>query len=400
MTGIRIPITNFYGQGDYTGAISLGSTKAKANVILDTGSSTLAVRESTYKPKRDANLRPTAIAQDITYGTGGWAGPVVSTNISVGSSANIAGIADGSLALALAQEPDNFGPADGILGLAYTELDNGYDLESYLRKKGIAPPVCYPWPFSLRNSQSSIEQFGRFISKMPAARVTPFFTQIVKSGKVANKFAFYTHRSTPRKNSLTDPANKGFFILGGGEEQKDLYRGNFVDIEVAHDVWYNTTLKTIVVAGTRPTDIEPLAPQFRSTMVSNSIVDSGTNSLSLSREAYGIVMRHLGELNPDFERIATRSVKGRSVLNSQLNLKNWPNITFVMADKNGRDVPLTCTPQTYWQLDSFKAGEATFQVDYMGEAQSILGLPLFNNYYMVFDRSVDTRGVIRLAKID
>jgi hypothetical protein len=31
--------------------------------------------------------------------------------------------------------------------------------------------------------------------------------------------------------------------------------------------------------------------------------------------------------------------------------------------------------------------------------QSILGLPLMNNYYTVFDRSQDVNGVIRFAKI-
>lgn len=31
--------------------------------------------------------------------------------------------------------------------------------------------------------------------------------------------------------------------------------------------------------------------------------------------------------------------------------------------------------------------------------QSILGLPLMNNYYVVFDRSLDSQGVIRFAPI-
>jgi hypothetical protein len=31
--------------------------------------------------------------------------------------------------------------------------------------------------------------------------------------------------------------------------------------------------------------------------------------------------------------------------------------------------------------------------------QSILGLPLMNNYYTLFDRSVDPSGVIRFATI-
>jgi len=40
-----------------------------------------------------------------------------------------------------------------------------------------------------------------------------------------------------------------------------------------------------------------------------------------------------------------------------------------------------------------------FQINPIGQVQSILGLPLFNNYYTVFDRSVDKSGVIRFAQI-
>ena len=48
-TVIRIPINNVKGGGDYTGEISVGSQGAIANVILDTGSSTLAVVPRVYK---------------------------------------------------------------------------------------------------------------------------------------------------------------------------------------------------------------------------------------------------------------------------------------------------------------------------------------------------------------
>jgi len=43
---LRIPITNVYGGGDYTATLLVGSQKKPANVILDTGSSTLAVSAS------------------------------------------------------------------------------------------------------------------------------------------------------------------------------------------------------------------------------------------------------------------------------------------------------------------------------------------------------------------
>ena len=87
---------------------------------------------------------------------------------------------------------------------------------------------------------------------------------------------------------------------------------------------------------------------------------------------------------------------------ASLNLAQWPNIYFTLEGENGRDVKLACTPQTYWQTDFPAAGQAVFQISGpLDQAnQSILGLPLMNNYYTVFDRTQDVNGVIRFAKIN
>jgi len=74
-SAIRMPISNVYGGGDYTAPIVIGSSGTTANVILDTGSSTLAVVPNVYDLTGDNDARPTALAQDVIYGTGGWAGP-------------------------------------------------------------------------------------------------------------------------------------------------------------------------------------------------------------------------------------------------------------------------------------------------------------------------------------
>jgi len=69
----------------------------------------------------------------------------------------------------------------------------------------------------------------------------------------------------------------------------------------------------------------------------------------------------------------------------------------------GTDVRLVVTPDTYWQTNSPKAGHASavlFGDNGQGGGQSILGLPLMNNYFTVFDRSVDRGlGVVSFAKI-
>lgn len=400
MAGIRVPITNVYGGGDYTAAILVGSRKTPVNVILDTGSSTLAVKQSKYQPDRDSGRKSTALAQDVLYGTGGWAGPVLTTAVAIGGArGGSAGLANGAVALTLDQEPHNFGPADGILGLAYSSLNESFDLTAYLSSRG-AKPLTYPWPFPPRDTQSAIEQMLKIFQGMPKKALAPFFTQLVDAKKTANKFAFYTKRSSPKAGGAKDPANQGFFILGGGEEQTDLFQGKFVDVDVVHDAWYNTTLKSIRVGNGAPIRAQPVPAQYKKIMFSNSIVDSGTNSLALSTDMFEAVMAALQKLNPAFAQLAQQASQSRNgVANSSVNLARWPNITLVLVGDKGQDVPLTCTPQTYWQLDAPAKGRASFQINPMGQVQSILGLPLFNNYYTVFDRSVDKHGVIRFAPI-
>jgi hypothetical protein len=46
----RIPITNMYMNGDYTGQIFVGPSQVPRNVILDTGSSALALDGHKYQP--------------------------------------------------------------------------------------------------------------------------------------------------------------------------------------------------------------------------------------------------------------------------------------------------------------------------------------------------------------
>ena len=91
-TVIRIPISNITGGGDYTGQIRIGSQGVVANVILDTGSSTLAVVPRVYNVAADKNVSFTSFAQLVRYGTGGWSGPVLKTTLSMGSGGNQASV--------------------------------------------------------------------------------------------------------------------------------------------------------------------------------------------------------------------------------------------------------------------------------------------------------------------
>jgi hypothetical protein len=84
----------------------------------------------------------------------------------------------------------------------------------------------------------------------------------------------------------------------------------------------------------------------------------------------------------------------------QIDLSKWPNVELILSGLNGEDVRLTVAPKTYWQFDAFSPGQAFFVIESGGTPQSILGLPLMNNYYTVFDRSLDAYGIVRFATIN
>ena len=400
---IRIPINNVKGGGDYTGQIKIGSQGVVANVILDTGSSTLAVVPRVYKIAHDTDVSFTPYAQQVTYGTGGWSGPVIKTSLTMGSAGQEAS-ATTYMACADEQLPRNFAPADGILGLAFNALNSAFDLKAYLASERVDPPVTYPWPFPVSTSTAAVRQVAAFLARMgQEIDLEPYFTTLEQAGVARNIFAFYTLRSVPNTasaNPADDPLNNGIFVLGGGLEQTDLYNGEAISVDVLDDLWYNTNLKEVQVGDGNVIKVSPPPPSQAKTLVSNSIIDSGTNSLFLTAAVYRAVVSALTALGPQFASLIDAATSQGAVQKSSLDLASWPNITFVMQGETGADVSLTCAPSTYWQTDYPQPGLAMFQINNAGTLpQSILGLPLFNNYYTVFDRTQDPYGAVRFAPI-
>jgi Eukaryotic aspartyl protease len=401
-TAIRVSINNVKGGGDYTGEIRIGSQGTVANVILDTGSSTLAVIPRVYKIAHDSDATFTPYAQLVTYGTGGWSGPVLETTLSMGSDGNRASVKT-YVAITDEQLPHDLGPADGILGLAFNALNSAYDLTAYLNSRNVNPPVTYPWLFPVRTSRAALQQVEQFLARMTEVDLTPYFTALEAADVTRNVFAFYTRRSTPSlatADPATDPLNNGLFVLGGGLDQSDLYTGTPLNVAVLDNLYYNTNLKEVRVGDGSPIPVAPLPPSQAKSLVSNSIVDSGTNSLVLPSDLYQAVVSALGKLGANFATSVSTATSDGAIPQSGLDLPSWPDISFVMQGQDGSDVTLTCAPTTYWQTDAAKPGYAMFQINDGGTfPMAILGLPLFNNYYTVFDRTENPYGVINFAPI-
>jgi hypothetical protein len=407
---LRIPITNIHSGSDYTARILVGSQQVAANVILDTGSSTLAVVPSVYKASEDTHMGPSSLAQRVKYGTGEWLGPVVKTSLVLGDPAGETAILRSApIAITVSQSKGDFTGVDGILGLAYRSLNDAVDLRHHLTKQKVSPPVTYPWPFEAGDFATRWNHFAELVAARDAyhASVEPYFTELASHGLAANKFAFYTLRSWVRVASrkpaaiARDPQNHGYFVLGGGEEQKGLYSGSFKKVAVVHDVYYNTDLLAVQVDGCPPVRAGRLQAQFRADSVSNSIVDSGTNALVLANDVCQGMINSLSKLNPQFIRLIQQAGQG-SVPSSAVKLTEWPRLHLFLKGPDGKPVKLTCLPENYWQDQHPAPGRSVFQIRPAGNPvnQSVLGLPLMNNYYTVFDRSLGAgRGMIKFATI-
>ena len=114
---VRIPITNVLMEGDYTGQILVGPDKKPMNVILDTGSSALALDGKKYKPAKSD--KRTKLAQSYSYDDGSyWVGAVIETTVSVGGGANSATLDGVNVGVAYKKSGDVVGSTDGGLGLA------------------------------------------------------------------------------------------------------------------------------------------------------------------------------------------------------------------------------------------------------------------------------------------
>lgn len=374
MPGIaRIPITNIYTEGDYTAQIFVGSQGRSMNVILDTGSSALALDGHKYNPDRANGDESTHLAQTASYGDGSsWTGAVIHTKLTVGTGANAISLSNGNAAIAYTSSADMFGSADGILGLAYAPLDDAFTMPQDT------------WRQKYTSTQVRAGKEGA---------IQPYLTQLAREGVISDIISFVTHRSSIHAGGANDPLNKGIMVIGGGYDETDLFTGSFQKVKVLSDDWYSTNLKAIIVGNSDPIAARLQGPRG---MPSNSIIDSGTNSLSISPQTLQAI---ISKFSAQQQELLNQSVMhGKQVSTADLNLGSWPILTFVMQGDAG-DVSLQVPPSNYWQVDTEQAG-AALAITSGEDGLVMLGLPLMNGYFTVFDGEADGgKGVVAFAAL-
>jgi hypothetical protein len=372
---VRIPISNELTGDLYTVPILAGSGAVTANVLLDTGSSMLAVDGAVYKPSADTNATTTQLLQTASFGFGSYMAAVVRTNVALGETAgaNVT-LRAANLAVTYQLVQGTFDSADGIFGLAYSTLDTAYQM-----------------PADTSKNRYTADQ----LSLGRAADLDPYFDQLTAAGLVNGRFGFAVRRSIMSQadpGPATDALNGGLFVLGGGADCTDLYTGAMAQVAVVHEQYYNTNLLAVQV-GDQSTNVPPAAPGSR--VASNSIIDSGAGMLKLDQGLYDRVLGMFRALNPDFAGVLQRysPSAGSGGDQTQLDLTSWPPLRFVFQGSDGGRASVTVAPQDYFQFDSGQKGTATTAL--AGDngslaGQSNLGLPIFGGHFVVFDRTASS----------
>jgi hypothetical protein len=224
--------------------------------------------------------------------------------------------------------------------------------------------------------------------------LVPYLTQLSDAGVTSDIISFLTRRSFIHVGGgdANDPLNQGLMVVGGGEESTDLYTGSFQTVKVTSDEWYSTNLKAVIVGSTDPIAARLQGPQG---MPSNSIVDSGTNSLNISPQMLSAI---ISKFTTDQQALLNQSINGGQLVSAAgLNLADWPTLTFVLEGDAG-DVSLNVIPSNYWQVNTQNVGSAAAAITPGDAGLVILGLPLMNGYFTIFDGEADGgRGVIKFA---
>ncbi len=407
---VIIPITNVFAKGGFTAQIKVGSEGATANLILDSGSSALVVQGEDYQPCDDGSLQATCFAQNRTYGKGGWFGPVVKTEVAMGDGP-FSVVADNiHIAVTRKEQQSSFADADGIMGLAYYELNKAYDLTEYLTEYNVDPAHTYPWFLAEEEQDDTIRENKSFIKQYPKSYLTPYFTQLEQQGVVGNQFAFVVHRSSiyqtssvkSQKQLSFHPLNRGFFVLGKPKLHQHLYQGKFKKVKVLDDKYYNVHVHRMRVGNSESIN----APELDESDLNhrtNGIVDSGASYIVLPQVLYDHLINELTHINPDFKTVlepyGTFTGVEVGVDLSLIDMDAWPSIYFELEGLEGETVELELRPHDYWQIHAPAPNQASFQITTLQgwPNQCIFGLPLMASYFTIFDREQQASGVILFA---
>ena len=410
---IKFPINIAPAQAGYALELEIGSLNKKVQLLIDTGSSSIAFKSENYSPEVDKTAVYSHYAQCVTYGKGGWAGPVLHTKITYANGTDSFEVKNAPFALVSDLQDQSFSGLDGIIGLAYHHLNQAHDLTDYYQENNINDNKTFPWTFSEEINKNGFKPFKHMLNNYPEKDITPIFTAFEQNYSSLHQFALLTHRSVvyvPIENMteeqlLNEEMNQGYFIIGDSEKDKKICNGITQDIKVLHDAYYNTNLLLFQVEGFKEMIAPPLEKTYNDSFFTNSIIDSGSSYIMLQNQLYQYFIDTINKIDPKLVKYIddfNKNLQSNTPYTpTNFNLDEWPNIYFTFEGADGNPVKLSCDPDHYWQMHAGTPNRVFFtllkQINGWPN-QTVMGLPLISSYLCIFDRSAGTQGVIKFAQ--
>lgn len=341
------------GEGYYV-QVEIGTPSQKLNVLIDTGSSNLAVAckpqtelHTYFQPEKSSTYQNVGKSVNVPYTIGSWSGELgedvikISTLLGPTVRANIACINKAE------QFFINNSDWQGILGLGYADIAR------------------------------------------PDSSVEPLFDTMVKNRMARNVFSVQLcglGYFSPNPNNTVG----GSLIFGGSSPE--LYTGELFSTPVNKEWYYEVIIVDIEVAGSS-LDMDCKEYNFGKT-----IVDTGTTNLRLPYRVFNKLVQYMKQelqANRDVSTLPTDGFwSGDEVLcwkAGQVPYNVFPTVSLVLPVNATATFKLVISPMQYMrpvgeenddspENDCFKMGISSL------DSGSVIGAIVMEGFYIVFDR--------------
>lgn len=328
---------NSLADDGYYISLHFGKPEQKLNVLIDTGSSNLAIAavsdvhiDNYFHYNRSKTFQTEKQKLIVNYTLGSWEGFLATELILIPSKPPVVVKAN----IACIESEENFFPNSsvwqGILGMAYAK---------------IAKP----------------------------SSLVPFFDSLVKSNEINNTFSL----------SMCGPfatilGSNGELILGGINEE--LYSGNIQYTPVYQEWYYEVILMDIKVGNASwPYECSQLN-------INHTIVDTGSSNLILSQPVFAWVVEIIKtdtrvlQLPDDFWNRKSR------VCLSDSELDLFPVIRLFLAQNEKKTFSLLITSEMYL-LKTFNERKNCYLFSItVAKKGTVIGAAVLKGFYVIFDR--------------
>ena len=382
-------------------SLTFNAGKDKCTLILDTGSSTITcpVKGIFYPKDSFGNNLPTyklnekkysGVNQYIKYDEGSEGMVVVKDCFGIGNKRMYMMFGAGIYG----QNNESLCCKGGIIGLSFSIINYSLNFEKINIKKE-----------SCANCTQEIKCPSDFwkIDNFDLNKNYPSFMEYIgtRYSKYQQKFGYYARNWKINFDVKDSPDYYGKFILGSGEEQKDLYVGELTTfpLQIIKDFKpYLYQIKLVNIQFKKGNNLFTVDIEKELTNPLNTnFIDSGTTLLKYFWNKQTIIgfadfitslgiKTQNGELFFDKYNVEQIFFEGINIPNSDVVLEDWPEVIYNIEDSAGNSKSLFVSPSTYFEQNNNETQNIGLEIlEIEGTNWNILGLVFLSQNYVVFD---------------